>query len=214
MAAEFQRISCGSANAYLVRGGKGGILIDTGTAPYRERVLEACRSSGVRLILLTHGHVDHCQNAAFLAGALGCPVGIGREDAPLLAEGTVRPVTGRGLWGRLYAGISNRVIRQNSIPPHRPEVLLEAGMGLTSYGVDGEIVALPGHTAGSVGVLLSTGELFAGDAMQTVFGPATAWCYEDREPAERSAAAIRRMRPALVCCGHGSPTTSLGREPT
>lgn len=141
-------------------------------------------------------------------------MGIGREDAPLLAEGTVRPVTGRGLWGRLYAGISNRVIRQNSIPPHRPEVLLEAGMGLTSYGVDGEIVALPGHTAGSVGVLLSTGELFAGDAMQTVFGPATAWCYEDREPAERSAAAIRRMRPALVCCGHGSPTTSLGREPT
>lgn len=214
MAAEVQRISCGSANAYLVRSGTGSILIDTGTAPYRDRVLEACRSSGVRLILLTHGHVDHCQNAAFLAKALDCPVGISREDAPLLTEGAVRPVNGRGLWGRLYAGISNRVIRQNSIPSHQPEVLLEPGMGLTFYGVDGEIVALPGHTAGSVGVLLSTGELFAGDAMQTVFGPAAAWCYEDRAEAERSAAAIRRIRPALVCCGHGSPTTSLGREPT
>lgn len=210
---EVQQISCGSANAYLVRGMEGAILIDTGTAPYRERVLEACRTAGVKLILLTHGHVDHCQNAASLAGALGCPVGIGREDTPLLAEGETRQVAGRGIWGHLYARLSNRIIRSNRIPPHRPEVLLEEGMPLTPYGVDGAVVALPGHTAGSVGVLLSTGELFAGDAMQSVFGPASAWCYEDREAAERSAAAIRRLRPARLYCGHGKPTSSLGREP-
>lgn len=213
MALEVRTIVCGSANAYLIRGGGGSVLVDTGAAPYCERVLEACRSMDVKLILLTHGHVDHCQNADFLSRALDCPVGVGREDAPLLAEGRTRPVSGSGLWGRIYAGLSNRVIRLNGIPPHRPEVLLEEGMDLAAYGVDGKIVALPGHTAGSVGVLLSTGELLAGDAMQSILGPAAAWCCEDRTAAAESVARIRRLRPVRTYFGHGKPTTSLGRKP-
>lgn len=209
MTAAVETISCGSANAYLVRGDGGSILIDTGTAPYRETVLKACQGHSVRLILLTHGHVDHCQNAAYLAEALGCPAGIGRKDAPLLAGGEKRRVTGRGLWGRFYAAASNWIIRRESIPPLHPEVLLEEGMSLLPYGVDGRIVALPGHTSGSAGVLLAAGELFVGDAMQSILGPAPAWCYENREETERSVAAIRRLRPSRIYYGHGKPTVGL-----
>lgn len=158
-------IACGNANAYLLRGPKGGILIDTGTEKHREKVLNACQEVDVKLILLTHGHVDHCQNAAFLADKLGCPVGIGAADIPLVRDGVTRTVYGHGLVSAVYAFASNRVIASQKIPPVTPAVILEDGFSLEAYGISGKIVPLPGHTVGSVGVLLDTGELFVGDAM-------------------------------------------------
>ena len=50
-----ERIACGMANAYLLHGDGGSILIDTGAEKYREKVAKACQNAGVRLILLTHG---------------------------------------------------------------------------------------------------------------------------------------------------------------
>lgn len=46
-------------------------------------------------------------------------------------------------------------------------------MSLLEYGVDGSVIALPGHTKGSTGIALSTGELFVGDAMQNINSPTT-----------------------------------------
>lgn len=198
-------IACGNANAYLLRSPEGGILIDTGTEKYREKVLSACRETGVKLILLTHGHVDHCQNAAFLADKLGCPVGIGAADIPLLRDGVARTVYGHGLIGAVYAFASNRVIASQRIPPVTPAVVLENGFSLKAYGIAGTVVPLPGHTAGSVGVLLDTGELFVGDAMQNLGVPACAWCYEDREAALCSVETIRGGKANLVYFGHGRP---------
>ena len=60
-------LRCGFANAYLLRGQGGSVLVDTGTARYRQLVLEACRAARVLLILLTHGHCDHCQNSAIIS---------------------------------------------------------------------------------------------------------------------------------------------------
>jgi len=38
-------------------------------------------------------------------------------------------------------------------------------MSLQAFGVDGEVVYTPGHTAGSISVLLSSGEAIAGDLL-------------------------------------------------
>lgn len=203
---EITTIACGNANAYLVRGPGGAILIDTGTERFQKKVLDACGTDNVKLILLTHGHVDHCQNAAFLAEKLGCPAGIGAGDIPLLRDGRTRRVYGRGLIGTVYAMASNQIIEHQKFTSITPAVVLEEGMPLSPYGVEGKIVALPGHTAGSVGVLLDSGEFFVGDAMQNIGAPACAWCYEDREEAQRSTELIRTMGAVRIFYGHGTST--------
>lgn len=196
-------LRCGFANAYLLQGEGGSVLVDTGTARYRERVLAACRQARVRLILLTHGHCDHCQNAAFLSSQLGCPVGVSREDADLLTQGERRPVYGRGPWGRLYAAMINHTIQTQSIPPIQPDVFLQEGMDLSPYGPEGRVVALPGHTAGSIGVVLADGALLAGDAAQG-FGPVTGpWCWEDQAAARESLRRLKRLAKGRIWCGHG-----------
>ena len=63
-------ISCGHGNAYLLCGPDGAILIDTGMGKEREKVLNACGGTAVKLLLLTHGHCDHCQSARWLAERL------------------------------------------------------------------------------------------------------------------------------------------------
>ncbi|HOO49457.1 MAG TPA: hypothetical protein PK465_06420 [Saccharofermentans sp.] len=76
-------------------------------------------------------------------------------------------------------------------------------MSLLEYGVDGSVIALPGHTKGSTGIALSTGELFVGDAMQNINSPTTTWCYEDYAQALESAKLIRSMNAKKVYFGHG-----------
>ncbi len=200
------KIALGQANAFLLSGKKGSILVDTGPEKYRERVLEACRGQDVRLVFLTHGHFDHCQRAAGIAWSLGCPLALGREDIPLLAQGEKRQVFGRGFHGRLFAMASNHNITHSKIQQTHPDVALTDGMVLEAYGVAGRVIALPGHTAGSMGLLLHSGELFAGDAMMNFFRPSLPWCYENFQEAGETVAKIRNIAPSKVYFGHGAPS--------
>ena len=54
-----KRVHCGDVNCHLVQGEQGAILVDTGRAGYGEKLLPLCRQWDVRLIVLTHGHLDH-----------------------------------------------------------------------------------------------------------------------------------------------------------
>lgn len=189
------------ARAYLLRGESASVLVDTGTAALAEHTLAACHHMAVKLILLTHAHYDHCQNAAYFSQELRCPVAVGRADAGLLA-GKRRPVSGEGFFGGAFAWASNRAIRNQEIPPVEPAVFLEDGMSLAPYGIDGKAVALPGHTAGSMGVLLDSRELVAGDALFGLWEPGPPWCYEDKALAEKSLEKIQALRPRKVYTGH------------
>ena len=79
-----KRVSCGDVNCHLVQGKQGALLVDAGRAGYGEKLLALCQRWDVRLIVLTHGHLDHVQNAAFLAERLGAPIAMHRADAALL----------------------------------------------------------------------------------------------------------------------------------
>jgi len=57
--AQITRIVCGSGNCFCVEEGDSAVLIDTCRAEHLETILAACRGKRVRLIVLTHGHVDH-----------------------------------------------------------------------------------------------------------------------------------------------------------
>lgn len=203
---KIETITCGQSNVYLLHGNHAAVLIDTGTAACQEKVLKCCQNANVRLIILTHGHFDHCQNAAYLAKQLNCSVGIAKEDVPLLESHQKRRVFGKGIWGKFYACASNRNIRTKKIEAVTPDVILEDGMSLSQYGIDGQIVKLAGHTKGSIGVKLATGEFFVGDAMQNIIFPAAAWCYEDYEQARESAALIRSTGSKNLFYGHGRRT--------
>ena len=199
-------IYCGISNAYLLSQGDNAILIDTSVKKDRRKILRACEGKNVRLIVLTHGHYDHAQNAAFLSRELCAPIAMHPADAPLLrdilAEPLVSPVwTGRVLIGfmRLSKG------KMNKIEPFDIGVALREGLSLEEFGVEGHIIELPGHTRGSIGVVTPDG-LVAGDALTNLFPPAgKAALYSDKAAMEASAAKASALGDMTVWFGHGRP---------
>ena len=94
---KIHRIASGNVNCYIVADNDKAILIDTGRKKYFEKILERCKKYfekilerckkfHVSLIVLTHGHMDHCQNAAYLAEALHIPIAINKNDMDLIQD--------------------------------------------------------------------------------------------------------------------------------
>ena len=204
-----KRVHCGDVNCHLVQGEQGAILVDTGRAGYGEKLLPLCRQWDVRLIVLTHGHLDHVQNAAFLSQQLEVPIAMHRADLELLEDNDCQPMQAHRRLGRLIQSLSRRGFQDTLLPPFQPDLYLEDGDNLSHFGVNAQVVALPGHTAGSIGLKTEDGALLVGDAMFRLFSPAPALVYVDRRQMEDSVAKIWALHPTALYFGHGRPAQGL-----
>jgi glyoxylase-like metal-dependent hydrolase (beta-lactamase superfamily II) len=163
------RIRTGITNSYLLRG-DGAVLIDPGepgrgTAVLRKLAAVIDDVGEIGLILATHGHYDHIGAAPALVEATGARLAMHRSDDDWARSGgfvTLIPTT---RWGRfmftLLSPMSKRIQRKN--PVKADIVFDDAGIDLHGYGIDARIVATPGHTPGSVSVLLDGGDAIVGD---------------------------------------------------
>lgn len=85
--AEITKVSVGPMdnNVYVVRCRATGEAVLLDAANEHERLLELCRTLGVRKVLETHGHWDHIQAVPEVRDA-GYDVGVTVEDAGMLAD--------------------------------------------------------------------------------------------------------------------------------
>ena len=179
---EIERVVCGMVNCYLLMGEHGAVLVDTGETADRERIVAACRKKQVRLILLTHGHIDHIQNAAYLAREWNVPIAMNEKDAGLVRNQFAQPLTGKGIfgWG------------------------LEKGDTLEQFGVQASVLELPGHTEGSIGLDVDGHTVLVGDALMHMLFPGIACIYSDEKKLRESAEKITALGSRTVCFGHGT----------
>ena len=205
---EIHRIRCGNVNCYIVENGSGGVLVDTGRREFARRVLEACRRYRVRLIVLTHGHFDHAENAAFLSEALGVPIGMSGRDLDLISSNANQALSAETLLGKVVLSASLREFSRRSMRVFEPEVLLQEGDCLTDYGIDARIVALPGHTEGSIGLDVEETNLVVGDALMNMFYPTVSMLFHNREAMLESAEKISALGRRMLYFGHGRPVSN------
>ena len=122
-----KRVHCGDVNCHLVQGEQGAILVDTGRAGYGEKLLPLCRQWDVRLIVLTHGHLDHVQNAAFLSQQLEVPIAMHRADLELLEDNDRQPMQAHRRLGRLIQSCPGGGFRTPCSPPSSPICIWRTG---------------------------------------------------------------------------------------
>ena len=199
---EIHRIVSGNVNCYIVAQNGSAILIDTGRRKYREKILKKCREFPITLIVLTHGHMDHCQNAAYLANALHVPVAMCEKDKNLIPDNRKQPLLAKTFLGRIVLSVSLKSFEKDSLDVFEPTVNLKDGDNLSEYGIDAEVIELPGHTNGSIGLKIED-KLFVGDALMNMFNPSVSMLYTDESLMKKSAGKIGDMGKMEIYFGHG-----------
>ena len=78
---------------------------------------------------------------------------------------------GRTAWGTVLASvISTTLMRIARGAPATVDVAIgDEGLSLAPWGIDGRVVHTPGHSPGSVSVLLASGDAMVGDLAMNMF---------------------------------------------
>ena len=204
--AEIIRIKGGTDNCYLVTDGRRAMLVDTASKQCLDQVAAECDKYEMKLIVLTHVHFDHAENAAELSRRYGVPVAFHRKDEELFESYDRQPLKPYGPVGRVVLGMSLKVLRNT--PVERPDnlIYIREGDDLSAYGFDAKVTELPGHTLGSVGVDVEGRHLLVGDALDNWIRPGVGHLYYDRDALRKSAEKIRAAGERTIWYGHGKPT--------
>lgn len=134
-----------AANCYLAATSPGAeaVVVDPGQdAAAGVRDLVDRHRLVPRAILLTHGHIDHVADAAFLSEHYDIPVWIHSVDRHLLTD----PAAGLG--PDAAAWIAN--LLPNGLPQPRRTELFDAHDEVTVAGLTFSLSPAPGHTPGCV----------------------------------------------------------------
>jgi glyoxylase-like metal-dependent hydrolase (beta-lactamase superfamily II) len=199
-------------HVYLWDWGDGLTVIDTGVPGSAEAILGAVASLGrrpadVTEIVLSHFHYDHTGSAAELARRTGARVLAHPADAPVIRgqqPGAPPRLT------ELERPLAEMVVGDLASLPGPPappvEVDQEVQDGDRTAG-GGLIVAVPGHTPGSIALLVPhLGVLFTGDTIASSDGmPILGPFNIDRLAAIDSVRKQARLSFEVACFGHGAP---------
>jgi hydroxyacylglutathione hydrolase len=204
------RIEVGDTNCYLLQGEGGSVLVDPGPRGRAQAVITAVQKAGirpddVRLIFVTHGHLDHYGAAMGVRHWCGAPVGAhplspefsqNRRNALPPAQ-TLRASLIRWFY-LLFSPLA-------SFEPLQADLQLDDKGGLEDYGIEARIIALPGHSPDSLGILTAEGDLFAGDLFVNYTVPSQPIYLSNRQVWAESCARVQALAPRTLYPGHGEP---------
>ncbi len=137
---KIQRIKCGNGNCYIIEENGNAVLVDTARPKYQDKVLAACRKANIRLIILTHTHMDHCQNAALISKELNVPIAICRADEELIQNNMLQTLYAKTLAGKLVLFFSEKSFYHDKLPAFAPEIYLQDGDTLEDFGISAKII--------------------------------------------------------------------------
>ena len=214
MSAEIHKLSLGICNCYLVKE-DGIILVDAGPPNQVSKLRMELQTLSINpedisLLVLTHGHFDHIGSVSAVKTLTNCKVAINHREKEWV-EQALRPMPpGIGLWGAVLAVLMRIMTPFVKFPPSSVDIVLEdREFPLHPFGINGKVLHTPGHTSGSMSLLLDTGEAFVGDLAMGGFpmriGPGMPTVGDDRNTIKASWKLLLDSGAKWIYPAHGNP---------
>jgi hydroxyacylglutathione hydrolase len=205
-------IRLGVITSFIVKGSKA-VIVDTGYPGNANNIISHIRENSIKpedvsLIVLTHGHIDHYGSAEELKKITGAPIAAHKADAEFLKRGINYIGTPARLSGRLlkffYGGTDSVQTK-----PLEVDIELDDELDLREFGIVGRVIHTPGHTEGSLSLILSTGEAIVGDLVMggILFKkkPGYPLFVSNMSQLRESIERVLQLSPTIICASHGGP---------
>jgi len=225
---EVIRIDLNGVNCYLGKVKEGFVLFDTGGNLTLDKKFnnrrqelvqkleqEGCYPGSLKAIILTHGDIDHTMNAAYLREQYQTIIIMHEGDIELVENLTIDKMLEsfqfKSLVLKLVFKLMKKPIRKlsekslNAYETFQPDTFLNEGDSLAQYGFNGKVIHLPGHTAGSIGILCENGELIAGDTFTNMKKPSTALNAYNFKELRKCVKKLKDKQITKIYPGHGEP---------
>jgi hydroxyacylglutathione hydrolase len=163
----------GRSNVFLLSDKGKNILIDTSPKFMWNRLqnrLSQLKIDKIDYLILTHTHFDHAANSRQLKIKYGAKVIVHRSEVEYLANGEnvllkgTNPVSEVIAWffGNLFLSLAKYESCQY-------DLMVDSTFNLSDLGFNGYIIHTPGHSPGSMSVVIDDEVALVGDTMFGVF---------------------------------------------
>jgi hydroxyacylglutathione hydrolase len=215
MSAKIFAIQSGINTCYVIKD-KGVIMVDGGPPKMKSTFLKKMAGYSldpeeIQMIILTHGDFDHVGSAKEIKEICGANIAIHEKDRINLEQGLFNWTKGVTIWGKISRSVLMPLIKNKmTFPGVKADIILDDNeLLLTDYGITGRVLYTPGHTLGSVSVLLDSGEVFAGclahNRLPFTFHPAFPIYAENIDLIKDSWKKLINAGAKMVFPGHGKP---------
>lgn len=207
-------VSMGYSRSFLLAGDQS-VLVDCGLPGRTGDMMRSLDENGilpaeVGLIIITHGHSDHVGCAAELRRTTGARLAMHQQEAIWLQRPTMPPPPGITPWGRLFMSLRRFVMPVQEVEASEVDILVgNEGLPLYEFGIPGKVVWTPGHTMGSLSIVLDGGDALVGDMAMNMFPlrltPGLPIFAEDEPMLRKSWEKLLGMGIRRVWPSHGKP---------
>jgi hydroxyacylglutathione hydrolase len=207
-------VKLGIVKSFIIKGEKTAI-VDTGYAGNGNKILcnlqeNSIKPEDISLIVITHGHIDHYGSAEELRRLTGAPIAMHRADAEYVEKGINYIGTPVDLLGSVAKSLFIRTDKFVS-KSLKVDIVFDDEVDLREFGINGRIIHTPGHTEGSISLIMSSGEAIIGDLLMggILFKKAPRYplfvsdIFRLRESIKR----VIQLSPKIIYPSHGGPFT-------
>ena len=205
-------VPMGNSNAYLLTAGASSVLVDAGCSGNINKLEAALKQnnlkfSDLKLVILTHTHSDHVGCLAEIRERSGAKVLVHEAEAGNLEKGYTPFPKGTMWFSKVISGVAKGLLSSKAkYSPLKADLVIKSEYDLKDYlpGVKAKVIPTPGHTAGSISVILENKDAVVGDTLfnvmsWTVFPPFA----NDEKQLFRSWEKLAETNCATFYPGHG-----------
>jgi hydroxyacylglutathione hydrolase len=203
-----------ASNAYMVVNGKRVVLIDAATKKNEKKIVAALARmklspADIQLIILTHTHYDHCGSLKGLQAITKAKVLVHKAEAGCLKQGYCEVPKGTMFFPKIMSTIGRTLAKKLlRYAPVAPDITITKRFDLRTYGIDGYVLPTPGHTAGSISVVIEGKHAIVGDTLFNIFKHSVFPPYaNDQKALLRSWGKLLKSGCEYFYPGHGKPFT-------
>jgi hydroxyacylglutathione hydrolase len=162
----------------LIPSEKGNMLIDTGLefaySSLRKDIEHLHLATGkIDYLILTHTHFDHCRNARAIQAEYGSQIVVGEKEADFVEEGYTPIPKGTFTFTKFLVHIGNKLgSGWFSYEPFSADIRVEDHFNLMDGDLKIDLISTPGHSTGSISIIVDDEIALVGDVMLNMFGDA------------------------------------------